>query len=483
MAAPTLDGHAHGTHSSGGNLTVALTTSLTNDIIVVMVYNELNAGAAAVSSVTSPGLTFAKRSSSNGSANGSLEVWWALSAAALTAATITVAFAATYDDASCVAFGVNGCNTVAPWDSNVSLPAHASFTSGSSTPAVTGVSTTQSNDFLIAAIGSVSGTNYNTAPSGWSLIDNAANGGGTFTSELDGIGKGVTSTQSSVTVTGAETMTSAGATTVGGEMIVDALTADSGAPPSTAEVLTTMKEGVGYATPTANVSGVRMEGLGKNTSTKALATTVMKEGVGANPVTKAMPMVTMKEVILLNPMAITITVNNNVALPCGIGNSAAIFQNRLKATSAQVPDSAIIYTIVTPPAFGYFTVNGAVQSTFTQGDIDNGLVIYHASSLAYRYAYEAGITNQYTGENPPRNLAGTFVEYFEPGATPRADSFVFTFGVGTVSPPGNQTFNINLINEGFAIGNEVPGEDGMVEMPVDTEIGEMPVDTEIAEMN
>src|SRR5579859_6590166 len=177
MAAPTLDGHAHGTHSTSGNLTVALTTSLTNDIIVVMVYNEHNGGASAVSSVTSPGLAFAQRSSSNGSGNGSLEVWWALAATALTAATITVAFSSTYDDASCVAFGVHGCNTSAPWDGNASLPKKASFTASSSTPSVTRVSTTLTNNYLIAAIGACSGTGFNTPISGWSVIDSAPNSG------------------------------------------------------------------------------------------------------------------------------------------------------------------------------------------------------------------------------------------------------------------------------------------------------------------
>jgi Cadherin-like len=481
MAAPTPDGSAHAMHSGGGNATVTLTTTKTNDIIVVMVYNELDAGASAVSGVTSPGLTFAQRSRSNGSSNGNLEVWWALSTGILTSAVITVAFAATYDDASLVAFGVNGCNTTTPWDSNSSLPAKASFTSNGSTPAVSGVSTTLANDFLITGIGAIAGPT-STPPTGWTFIDLNSNSGGSHESTAAAHGKGVTSTQSSLTVTSNDAINAFGAATAGGEMIVDALTADSGAPPSTSEVFTTMMEGLGRATAGANASTTLMEGLGRAVP-KASTSTTLKEGIGANPVSQAMPMVTMKEVILLNPLAITITINNNVALPCGIGNSAAIFQNRLKATSAQVPDSAIMYTIVTPPAFGYFTVNGVQQATFTQGDIDNGLVIYHATSLAYRYAYEAGETIQFTGEGPNRQSAITNVTYFEPGATPRADSFVFTFGVGTVVPPGNQTFNINLIDQGFAFGSEIPGEDGMVEMPVDTEIGELPVDTEIAEMS
>jgi hypothetical protein len=226
MAAPTLDGNAHGQHSGGGNATATLTTTKTNDIIVMMVYNELNAGASAVSGVTSPGLTFAKRSSSNGTGNGNLEIWWALSAGILTAAVLTVAFAATYDNASLVAFGVNGCKTAAPWDSNVSLPRKSSQPTTGGTQSVSGVSTTEANDFLIAGLGAVSGPT-STPITGWTFIDLNSNGAGTFFSVVAGNGLGVTSPQSSLTVTGPNTVNAFGAVTAGGEMIVDALTADA----------------------------------------------------------------------------------------------------------------------------------------------------------------------------------------------------------------------------------------------------------------
>ena len=102
-----------------------------------------------MSSVTSSGLTFVSRSSMtiNSSPYEDTEVWWALASSPLSSATITVNLAGSIDDASIVAFGVNGANTSTPWDSNAALPKTASSTS-SGNPTVSGVSTSNANDML-----------------------------------------------------------------------------------------------------------------------------------------------------------------------------------------------------------------------------------------------------------------------------------------------------------------------------------------------
>lgn len=252
---------------------------------------------------------------------------------------------------------------------------------------------------------------------------------------------------------------------------------------TTANASSTIKEGIGYATAAANTSTTLLETLGSNPSSKAIATTVVKEVVGGNPSKNAVAIQTIKEVILLNSGAITVDIINNVALQVGIGNEAAIFNDRLKATSPQVADSQILYTIVTPPTQGYFLVDGTVASTFTQGQIDAGLVIYVSNKLAYRYEYEARDTLLFTDETPNREQTANLVEYISSGSTVTADSFVFTFSAGTISPPGNSTFNIQLINEGFVVNNALlPGQDGMLEMPVESELFEMPVESETMEM-
>jgi hypothetical protein len=232
MGTPTIDGTAHGI-STNANATLSLTTTQNDDIIVVMAYNEFqNSGAgAAVSSVTATGLTFAQRSISNSSTHGSLEIWWAHAASPLTAATITVAWAAAFDDSVILALGVNGCgNLSAPWDANGSLPTKASFSGGVTNPGVTGVSTTTANDFLIAAIGSVDiSATHPIVPSAWTDGPITGNGGGVEGCTAQCAFLGVSTTQSSIAPAFQGSM-------VGpwnaGEMIVDALIGSAPTPPS-----------------------------------------------------------------------------------------------------------------------------------------------------------------------------------------------------------------------------------------------------------
>jgi hypothetical protein len=250
---------------------------------------------------------------------------------------------------------------------------------------------------------------------------------------------------------------------------------------------------------TANVAGTNKEALASDTSGKALVAQTVLDASGSNPNPKAISVQTIMAVAAANPGTLAkpiqtimetirigtvdVTVVNNVTLQVGIGNSAVIFNDRLKATSTQIADSGILYTIVTPPSQGYFLVNGVQQSTFTQGQIDAGLVLYVSNKLAYRYEYEARDTILFTDETPNREQAANLVEYFSSGSTVTADSFVFTFSADVVTPPGNSTFNIQLINEGFVVNNAlIPGEDGMLEMPVESELFEMPLESETMEM-
>ena len=105
-AALTLDGTPNTNTATGAStITVPLTTSLTNDIIVVDVHNEVttsNGASVTVQGVTAPGLTFAKRSSVSDEGTteyNDLERWWALATSTFSG-TITVTFNATIDDAS-----------------------------------------------------------------------------------------------------------------------------------------------------------------------------------------------------------------------------------------------------------------------------------------------------------------------------------------------------------------------------------------------
>ncbi|WP_395407959.1 hypothetical protein ACHMW6_15470 [Pseudoduganella sp. UC29_106] len=223
MAAPTIDGSVGDQRSTASSGTVTLTTTQTNDIIIIVAYCE-NPGSAAptVTSVTGGGLTFALRCRSNGSSHGNLEVWWALAPSALSSVTFTVNYTGTFDDATFLAYGVHGCNTAAPWDSNAGLPQKQSY-NGAATPSFT-LNTSQSDDLILFSNGVLASSSAIPAdPSGFTNITSKSNGGGAAAASSRSSCKGVTSVQSGVTVAAS----AAGSGNNGGECILDVLTANS----------------------------------------------------------------------------------------------------------------------------------------------------------------------------------------------------------------------------------------------------------------
>ena len=160
----SLDGHVNN-GTGGGPVTLTLSTTKANDIIVVHVFNEsASPSIYTVSGITdSAGLSWAKRSATTspdmvqyggGSAGVDDEVWWALATSTLSSDTITVNLSGTTDCISAVAFGVNGANISNPWDTNASLPAKAIRVGGVSAPSVSGISTTNTNAMILGFMGS-----------------------------------------------------------------------------------------------------------------------------------------------------------------------------------------------------------------------------------------------------------------------------------------------------------------------------------------
>jgi len=160
----SLDGSAGNNIGAGSSLSVKLSTSKTNDIIIVDVHSShLSSPHRTVSSISdSAGLTWAQRSSvtmDNAGAQNAyndFERWWALSTGALSNDTITVSFSGSVDSATVLAYGVNGANTGTPWDANGSLPATAT-SSSNTTPTVSGISTTSASTLLLASVGTTNG--------------------------------------------------------------------------------------------------------------------------------------------------------------------------------------------------------------------------------------------------------------------------------------------------------------------------------------
>src|SRR5215472_14126020 len=224
MPAPTIDGSSvTGTHSGGGSLTTAgLTTTQTNDIIIVMSSVEGNSSATPnVTGVTGGSLTFALRArAANVVSSGGpkVEIWWALAPGTLSSVAFTISYSATYDDAAAIAFGVHGCYTTAPWDGNASLPKlHTANAQPASFPST---STTNANDLILMALGTATSIYTYTEPSGFTQIGDVQNSGGSQFAWGHVSRMAVTTPQSNVTFTSGTIVSGVPAG------IIDALTAD-----------------------------------------------------------------------------------------------------------------------------------------------------------------------------------------------------------------------------------------------------------------
>ncbi len=195
----SIDGKATEATISGGVSTVTLTTSLTNDIIVVAAVS-----GGAINHITgitdTAGLTWAKRSAKAFNTIQDEEIWWALSTGALTSDAISVTFTGGPSSARVTAFGVNGANTTTPWDTNASLPAITNVTSANSIGLM--ISTTNANCMLI---GFLYGTGVGTGivrPTGFTALE-AFSGNDLSTSIVSAAQPSVTETWSWTTATAA----------------------------------------------------------------------------------------------------------------------------------------------------------------------------------------------------------------------------------------------------------------------------------------
>lgn len=184
-----IDGHAitaPGGFNGSTSGTVTLTTSLAQDLIVVVVACEDFASShATVSSVTATGLTFTKRSSVYqdnvagvyASTWNTLEVWSAPASAAQSAKVITVTVSKSIDCGVLAAFGVNYDGVSLPiWSANASLP-NTTSSSGTSAPTIGSNSTDAAS--LLLGFANCAFDGNQTIGSGFTMIDtnNNPNGG------------------------------------------------------------------------------------------------------------------------------------------------------------------------------------------------------------------------------------------------------------------------------------------------------------------
>lgn len=200
-AAPSLDGSVESNIGNNVNSgSASLTTTVSTDLIVVCVFvGTTNTTVPSVSSVTSSGLTFSKRSAFNGvdpsdaTHRIGVEIWTAQASATLSSQSIAVALSTNVDSGFIVAFGVSGTN--GPFDPSGSLP------TGGSTSTLT-LTTSNAFDFIMYLSASSAGTSgEQNAPSGYTTIFQGGNSAGLDNRGFGVYYKRVTTTQSGV-VTG-----------------------------------------------------------------------------------------------------------------------------------------------------------------------------------------------------------------------------------------------------------------------------------------
>jgi len=184
-----VEGATTAKFSTATSGTITLSTSSSNDVIVLLIVNEDQANAAVrtVSTVTASatGLgAFAVHS--NGAGNQistspyvDAEVWYAIATSPLNSVLITVTLSGSTDDASIVAFGVSGANTGTPWDPHPALAVAKNTASSVPTASVT---TNNANDMILGftGIGQAGGSSTSESNTGgFTMIQqqlNTANG-------------------------------------------------------------------------------------------------------------------------------------------------------------------------------------------------------------------------------------------------------------------------------------------------------------------
>jgi hypothetical protein len=156
-------------------LTLSLTTTLPNDIILIYVASEYpNQNTFAVSGINaSVSFPFTRRwaydnSGMSGGGTQQQELWWAISPLPFNGL-IQILFSGYVDDLDVYAFGVNGANLSAPFDTNSSLPNKLGYNTGTGT-----ISTTNANTMVLSFYGTP-GTTDSTVmhPSGYTPGNNS----------------------------------------------------------------------------------------------------------------------------------------------------------------------------------------------------------------------------------------------------------------------------------------------------------------------
>ena len=196
-----IDGTAYQSSGTHGQPTLTLTTTQPNDLIILIITQDSTSHTFTPSDTY--GLTWNHRSTSVPLKEGNSEQvdeWWAIASSPLSSDTISLGESGkSAHDTVAIAIAISGANPTNPFDSHIGLPYTNTGTSTTTTPSVTGVTTSNANDLILGITG-YTGTSTNiTAATGYTLVTSQTYS----TSQQWGAAeyKIVTATQSSATVT------------------------------------------------------------------------------------------------------------------------------------------------------------------------------------------------------------------------------------------------------------------------------------------
>ena len=187
----SLDGSATGVWTSGASFTITATTANPNDVIVIWAVTYKSGSSITVSSlsdslgkVTWQSSARSTYTSCTGTQETTQTEWYGTASTAVSSDVITASLSGIPTSAAGEEFAVTGANTASPFDPNVNVPKTglSTCTGTAATPSVSGLSTTNNNDFLFALYGGYTSTTE-TAGVGGTLIRTVAGTGDSLAGE------------------------------------------------------------------------------------------------------------------------------------------------------------------------------------------------------------------------------------------------------------------------------------------------------------
>lgn len=169
---PAIDGTpaTTGLQTASQPITATMTTTQSNDVIIVVV-GGTNIGASGTGlAVSGCGLTWTRWEYAYDTVSREVDLWYAVAASPLSACVITAAGNGSWTYSGMTAMGISGANTTTPFDPNGSSSGVAH--GATSNPTVSGISTSNAHDILIGGVASA-GSPTPTAGSGFTLVWNS----------------------------------------------------------------------------------------------------------------------------------------------------------------------------------------------------------------------------------------------------------------------------------------------------------------------